>query len=92
MVRKGVTLIELLVVLALLSVLAAVVATSPPGASRHPSSGPGRLELARRQAILTGRPTAVEVPDADSSVRALAMPDGRVIGAPASADPLSPRD
>lgn len=90
-IRRGATLVELLVALTILAGMAAIATLAlrvQPGASA-PTTG-ALVAEARRRAIETRRPVRVTLGDTGDTHDALALPDGRVIGARSDGiDPLT---
>jgi prepilin-type N-terminal cleavage/methylation domain-containing protein len=80
----GVTLVELLVVLGILGIMAGLVGLAwQPGRWR---AGDSRVSLesivtVRRRALESGRSTQAVVTIDGRTVRVLALPDGRILGA-----------
>jgi prepilin-type N-terminal cleavage/methylation domain-containing protein len=79
---SGITLIELLVVLAIMGLMAGVVGLAARAeGSTEATDDRESLALLRRRAVESGRATQALLRIDGRSVPALALPDGRVLGA-----------
>lgn len=79
--RRGTTLVELIVVLAILTTVTGLVGLAFSKPAPVSASAADRIAAARRSAIATGRPVVIAFVAESDSQRAIALPDGSVVGA-----------